>query len=315
MHRKIEVSPIVLDKISKTQYDLVIGTIGYEKRAKYIFETLNIPSKTSAAIGFNQNKVLNYKKNLHWYLAHKFNIYEPSEEEYPDVVDELVLQISKNRNEQARICIDISSVSRYRIAILIKKLHQLPYPIEVDFLYSFCNFYKQTSAEGPIMHSGPVIPYFAGWTDCPHKGSVLIIGIGFEGKKAMGVWEYLESQKIYAFVPIGHGDKFDDVIARNNSFLFSQMERTNQSSQIFNYIFDEPFNLFLNIESLSSGLASDSRIVILPLGPKIFALAAMLAAQINYPKITVWRVSSGQKEKPIDKIPRGIIVGLKIIYS
>ena len=63
------------------------------------------------------------------------------------------------------------------------------------------------------------------------------------------------------------------------------------------------------------GIMQKRRPIIIPFGPKIFALVSMLVAYMHHPSVAVWRVSSGRGLHPEDKTSSGVVVGLKTIFK
>jgi hypothetical protein len=133
--------------------------------------------------------------------------------------------------------------------------------------------------------------------------------MGYEPERAAGAIDVLEPVRAIPFFPIGVDERFErDVEAANAQVL----ELPNVDSP-HAYRIVEPFQCFATLESLISELVrAGHRPVVLPFGPKIFALASMLAAAVRSPVTPVWRVSGGVLDEPTDRQPEDIVVTLRV---
>ena len=109
--------------LSRTHYDCLIAAIGYESRAKHFAELTRPNARSQIAIGFTNRRVLSYQDNLDWYSKAKFAVEEPDDAAFSSVVDIAIRKASPATDgPEAMICIDISSLTRYRIAEIINAL-------------------------------------------------------------------------------------------------------------------------------------------------------------------------------------------------
>jgi hypothetical protein len=122
----------------------------------------------------------------------------------------------------------------------------------------------------------------------------------------MGAAEYLQASKIVAFIPESPvGEYESEVYAANESMLIELEPR-----QILRYPVADPERTLAMLDSAIRGLEPHHNVVILPGGPKIFALCSFIACSIHR-SAAVWRVSSGGSIKPRDVLPSDHFVGLR----
>jgi hypothetical protein len=178
--------------------------------------------------------------------------------------------------------------------------------INVDFVYAPSIYVPPDSDEIPVTISEPVIPEFAGWSTRPDLPASAVIGLGYECGQALGTLEYLEPAAAWIFLPLGNDISFDEEVLGANQGLLEVIER----SSVVPYSVNNPFECFCKMESLAFNLKQKSRPILIPFGPKIFALVSMLISLIHGPGITVWRVSGEQTGVPSDRTPDGTIIGL-----
>jgi hypothetical protein len=294
-------------------WDHFIGAVGYEHRSKYIAERYLSNIRSGVSLAFLEQKVLNYEKNLSWFQQNDFDVRRCGEDEFAEWVAKFWQDIASREHEGISICIDISSMSRLWIALIVGSLMKsdLRVPLKVDFLYARAKFSKPPDPDGPIVFAGPVSDWYAGWTDAPETPTSLVFGLGYEKDKAVGVTEYLEPSEVWAFIPTGHEKQYQDEIKRANKTLWGQLPR----DHLIEYPVFQPFQCFVSLESLVSGSLRSARPVLVPFGPKTFTLCCLLVATRHYPDVSVWRVSSGAFGSPVDRVEDGTVVGLSVTFQ
>jgi hypothetical protein len=279
-------------------------------------------SRFKIADAFCERKVLSYRDNKKWFEENEFTIREIPEEEtvdgmrnnyIKDIVDGIISgNLQKDR--QLKICIDISSMSRYKIALWIEFVLVVfaGMKMRIEFLYSLAAFNGNKDELCPIKYSGPVTSYFAGWSPNIDSPLSVVIGLGYDPIKALGICEYLESTNVYAMAPKFKDSIQSSLVIQQNGEFFKWMKRMGTSGGVYEYYVEQPFKSFLDLQSLAYSL---ERAVIIPFGPKIFALQSFLLSIIYSSKISVWRVSGGQEEKPMQRVASGEIVGLTLVVQ
>lgn len=293
----------------ESPYDAFIGTVGYERRASFIPSEVGHQAKMRYASAFDERKVFSYNDNLKWFKENHFDVEETTDSNYKIWCQRVVREISSISDEDKKICVDISSLSRYRIAVLIATLFECggQNNISVDFLYAPATYAPPISTEGPIVIAKPVLDTFAGWTTEPNAPPIVILGLGYERDKAVGIVEYIEPGEVWAFIPCGEDERYDIELKRANKGFWDVLP----IDHLIEYRVDKPFECFTNLESLVYGILKTGRPIFVPFGPKVFTLCCLLVSVLYYPQVSVWRVSSEQFEAPLDSIPSGKIIGLK----
>lgn len=294
-----------------TQYDGYIGVIGYEKRSRYAAEKVADKALLKMACGFTTRRVLSYNKNLAWHRRAGFDVNETSDADYGKWIVEVIDRMSANSSGTVRLCVDISSTSRLRLAILIENLllSNASCDFYVDFLYSFAND-SSGIQETVVTSAGPVTEMFAGWAGDPESPLAAVFGLGYERDKALGVLEFLEPGEVWAFEPRREDAAYGRLIKRANVSFYSGLS----PGHIIGYPVKCPFESFRQVETFIYGIMRRCRVILLPFGPKPFALISLLVASIHYPEVSVWRVTGEDSELATDRIPSGEIVGLRAVF-
>lgn len=307
MNINIAVRPC--DDVERQDYDLAIFALGYERRATHVAKDQSGSLKLRVAIGYNDHPILHYAENRDWYSRKGYVVRECTDSEYRGVVEGFVDGLNDTQKDQLQILVDVSSLNRRRLATLIDifRTRCSSRPVRVDFAYSLAQFSTPPSSTSLNRHVGPVSPEFAGWWIQPERPCIAIVGLGYEEEKALGSIEHVQPSDVWVFMPRSPIVEYTGALKEANASLLEMMDR----SRILEYDVDCPYDLFVKLESLVAGLSARSNCILLPFGPKIFALASLLVASI-YSDVAVWRVSGA--EEPADRVGHSVY-GLSATFT
>lgn len=300
----------VFEKLS--HYDLMVCALGYETRSSYVPRKYYQQASAKVALAFPNRKLISYQKNQEFLTNTVFDILEYKRETFLQNFSKK-LESGRSGDTPLNAIIDVSSMSRPMIAQLIFALSSFPSnrPLQVRFVYCPAKFVAPDPLTAPVTVTEPVIPEFAGWSDVPERPASAIFGLGYEFHQALGTLDYLEPAMVWAFVPHGDDINYDNATAKANKDMYELLE----PGHVQQYHIDHPYTYFRTIENLVYGLLQDTRPILIPFGPKIFALTCMLVAQIHSPRVTVWRVSGEQSAEPTDRIASGKIISLSVTFD
>lgn len=186
-------------------YALFAAVVGYEQRARFIASEHAPHAQERVAIGFKDHQVLHYSENATWYENAGFTVHHMSDLEYAEYWHLKLRQLSAGRkpNADLSICVDISSMTRSRMASLldaIRKGFGAP-GVRADFVYSLAAFSEPPKSQPPNTHVGPIAPSFAGWWTEPDRVVAALVGLGYEEDKALGAVEHLQPGEVWVFTP------------------------------------------------------------------------------------------------------------------
>lgn len=294
--------------MNESRYDIFLATVGFEQRSLHIAQILGDRPKIRAACAYDSRKVHAYYSNLSWFKKAKYRVEERKDSEFEAWCEEALRSVPATSRRLLRLAVDVSSMSRFRIAGLMACIREISTErqVQADFLYSPAKFSPPHQEGGPIVIFEPVTKKFAGWSDEPDKPSMAIFGLGYEEDKAVGALEYIEPSTVWAFRPTGEDEKYDRALKRANRTFWDLLPRRN----IIDYRVDRPFECFANLESLTYGALRSGRPVLIPFGPKIFTACCLLVGLVHYPRVVVWRVSSGEFETAANRVATGKVVGV-----
>jgi hypothetical protein len=309
MSRSLSVRPLRSDW-PKRPYDVAIATVGFEERARHTFQAHGPTARIKLACGFESQQVFEYWPNCAWFESKGFRIEHKSDKDYRQWLRQVLGELSSD-GQRANILVDISSVTRVRLAHILVTLGDFSaIPLSVNFVYSLAAFTPPPSEAQSNSHVGPVTAEFAGWWEEPDRSVVTIVGLGYEQDKALGAVEYLQSSEIWTFTPTSEVREYSPAVYEANRTLLESVPRDHQ----LGYFVQNPFDCFTKLESLVYGISRTKNPVLIPFGPKIFSLCSMLVGLIHT-DAPVWRVSAEGQEPPVNREGSGFVYGLEVNFG
>jgi hypothetical protein len=295
--RDVEIAVAPCSDFLAADYSCCFYTLGYEQRSTFAAQRRINQTGKRVAIGYYDCHLFSYDKNKEWYQSEGIEILECLRGDFRQCVSDVISGVLSCIQGPIRILVDISSMDRYRLATLVDlfRLKGGDAEINVDFVYCLAEYSPPPDLTALNRHVGPVTPQFAGWWTEPDKPTVTVVGVGYEQDKAVGAIEHVQPAEIWLFYPHSPVAEYTAALKKANASLVG----VTKQGRILAYEVDRPYDLFAKLESLVAGLESRANCILLPFGPKIFALAALLVACIHE-KSAVWRVSGG--EQPVDRI-------------
>ena len=266
----------------RPRYAALISCVGYEQRSGYIPRRLWSLCGQIWGYSFDVHRVYSFEENRTWFQSYGEFFDEP-EGAYRKHLSNQVRQLADTWMELSqgglatkaplRLAVDISSMSRERMAqTVLALLDDVEYELQIDWLYAPAKYSDEHLREDGPVSVNRALSGFEGWTDDPAKPAACVLGTGLEGDLALGAVERLEPALTWAFVPKGYDAEYDAEYDARNQQILATVGKTHSVG----YSVDQPFTTLLELDLLVSQLRSDYRIVIVALGPKIFALTALL---------------------------------------
>ncbi|WP_241300272.1 hypothetical protein [Burkholderia stabilis] len=292
--------------------DVFIAACGYEGRAVAASKKFHHVARRKLAIGFTSQRELEYNANKGWFENAGFDLIEVDDDKFRDTLNQYLSLLSPD-GDVWNVEVDISCFNRFRMAHLVDALRTLPAgEAFVTFRYSIAEFTPPAEDAAPTVTVAPVIPQFAGWTTRPDRPPAAIVGLGYEPNKAIGIVDHLEiNNATWAYYPLGPVPEYYQRVLEANRSLVDIIQSDGRCQP---YDLNEPAQLFNEINSLVDMLKPHFNAVLIPFGPKLFALVTLLVASAN-DDVGVWRVSSGSLEEPVNRKPSGHTVSMMVRFS
>jgi hypothetical protein len=282
-------------------FDLAIACLGFESRAPNVCRVFFSKARRRVALGFDRQKVLHFLDNKRWFEENGVEVFgDVSDEGFQPTVESFLDAEGLVQDGILRIAIDVSCFDRFRLAVLCQVMlsHVQAHKAEVSFYYGIAAYDPPEPGFSINARLQPVHPSFVGTRPDPLAGTTAVIGLGYEREKALGAAEYLEANDVFTYCPSSSIEEYLSAVQGANELLLSQLPDDHR----FIYEVEQPAKLVSELSSVVNGLMSDSAVIFIPLGPKMFALCCMLTASM-FPSVSVWRMSQGSSAPPQDRRP------------
>ena len=301
---------ITVDAAVVNDVDLIITASGFEDRATHIAKSFSIPASAAKwCFGFKDRQCLSRSQNDSVFSSMGFNQYDLDGNDCESIGRELKGYLANCVKDKVTFLIDYSSMTRGWYASVIKLLHQIEVrqTIEILFCYAPSEFSPPQPA-GPNTAVGPIEGFCS--LSSPDEPTALIIGLGYESDRALGLVEYVDPAEIYLFyTDITYDSRFKDEVLKNNYKLIGMLP----NERLFGHPLGDLNRTSLLLSSLCTDLCDSHRVIIAPLGVKPFSLLSLILAS-RLPKVDIWRVSGGSNAKPQDRKAAGPILALRTLY-
>lgn len=269
---------------------LLFGCVGYEARSIYcLTDTIQNEDLERIYFDYKATGLLSYDENIS--VAEKYtNFLSPN---FDEAVSHL-LSLSK-KDSTKTVNIDITSLDREKLAKLIIALFRQSAELgSINLLYCPATFQSPKHNFDVVQSFGPVLPTFMGNSVFLRENLSIIVGAGYEFGRIIGAIDTLEPRRVNCFMPIGTDRRYEAAVMEAN-LKFSFLEGPDS---LIKYNLKQTFELYYNLRRIVEQENSTSNVMILPLGPKIFAAISMIIAMILHPNIMVWRHSTVDTARP-----------------
>ncbi|WP_241073446.1 hypothetical protein [Achromobacter insuavis] len=296
-----------------SNYNLAIFALGFESRAISFLNEINFSKKKAFAFGFDHGHNEIYKNNLSSFHDAEITAFESlSDENFEQELNGSLSVIADDSRQN--IFVDVSCFTRFRLAAIVHRIFSIAQnrknELIVDFVYALANFEKPNTNRHPNITVGPAHPAFAGWSQGNYSSTATVLGLGYEQDQAMGVVEYLQAGEVWAFAPNSPVKDYKPEVDNANALLLSEIPL----NHVIEYDVCAPVSAIATLESVVRGLSVEHSVVLVPFGPKIFVLCALIVAAIRQ-DVAVWRASQGNRITPHDRTFSGVKVGMRLAFQ
>jgi len=286
--------------------DVFITTLGFETRATTVSRLIEEDScKKIALKGAKKLKEFSYQKNENYFKDHDFEIFTVNSA-IPDV-DAILAPIE---GEQINVMIDCTSMSPnwyYEFFRWFYDKQDEDRKARIRIIYTMANYVPQPGY-GKVKEISDFLK-----TDIkPANGKkvALILGLGQEKKVSESIYKIIEPDLLYLFYADPPVEKrFVEKVFVNNHKLINEAPIRN----LLAYPIRNGQSIYQSLIDIILPLRNEYSIVLIPQGPKIFSVVAMLV-HMGYPDI---RISYPVfKKHPIaDRLPSDTPVILDILFE
>lgn len=283
----------VSDRNFRNTFDLVIACCGYESRARHLLDTIDFEGRTKLALGYGDHEILSFEDNRVAFEDAGFVVSRLSDVDLRTYLDSVFDELDSDA--ELNVLLDISCFTRSRLADIVTTLYMRG-RVYLEVFYSLAEFSSANKNEPKNQFIGPVSDRLAGWTGDADRAVALVSGVGYEQLKALGIIECVDPFEYWLLFPVSPISRYDEEVRIANKLLLSETSQSN----VIRYDVLDASSLLRKLFSLVGTLRAEYRCILMPLGPKVFAFAAMLVGCV-YNDVSIWRASAGKFANPKDK--------------
>lgn len=290
--------------------DIFIGCVGYELRsteALRTYQALSIREKLLLDYGCDNR--LSYPQNIQFLKEIDCELFGATS----DLVEAIKARI--HGNSKKSVMLDVTSLDRRVMAKILEALFDVrTYISNIEIIYYPQTFVEPTAVLEQVLTFAPVTSRFVGEASYSRDALSLIVGAGYEYGRIVGAIDVLEPERVYCFHPVGTDSRFEEAIYKNNlgfSFL-------DNPDFLLPYNLLSPYELYFSLRRLIEVELKERDVLLLPLGPKLFAAISIVIALQLSPSVMVWRHSTTSHSKPstnLDAVADGKRIDFSFSFS
>ncbi len=302
---------ISLEELKTEKIDFIIATSGFHSRCTCLSENIDLASTKKHLITFDDNNYVKLRKENESVFIKLGFLPVIEKARSGKEIEKLLDKICRNNtSEILNIIVDYSCMPKIWIATILDFISKNELPeqrINVFFAYTpkrfLPNIKKIVEFIGPIIEPKDLIQNETNLT--------LIAGLDNNYESIIKLIKNINPQKIFAFVPEPAFDQeYSKSVYKKNKPLLEKIGDEN----IIKYPANNQEEINSKLTSLCLDLRLNSRVIIVPLGPKTFALTSLLLS-LRYPDIKLWDITSKiYKYNPKGGIASGEPVILKTAF-
>lgn len=295
-------------------FALFLAASGYESRGPHAAERLlnGMGDITKLVFGFAEHKeVASRIHNDEEFQRLGFEmINDVPSRSGRELANTLRAALREASGDKLRVVIDYSCMTKTWYAAIVRELFDTGsrgIVVDVYFVYSTAR-YAPPGPPGVNKIAGAIAGF--GHISSPLKPSALILGLGYEAVRAMGLRDYIDPKLTIAFYTDPALDEnYQSAVVRNNAGLLTTLSR----NLVFNYAVTDLDYANALLRNVALGLTDRYRVIVAPLGPKPFCLLSLILSA-EHPDIDVWRVSVGEEIVPQERAAAGDVLMFKVTF-
>jgi hypothetical protein len=277
-----------LSRPSQYQLDLLINATGYEERSSSLVKLGCVEARHFVSLLFEENKVLDFKHNLATMQGVSAKFVADPLDFFRNKFRLFANGLVEASGKKLRIGVDVSSMNRTMAATTLSSIFAYHNLVEsLELFYVPAKFRPPKLTFSRIEQIGAVTPELSGFDSEQALPVALVLGLGYEYGTAVGLINQLEPQLTICLRAIGHDPRFEAAVRRANL----QFDFSTYNVEISEYDLLDVRSAYRHIENIIYTLVGNFRVVMVPMGPKIFAALLVLIALKYFGKIAVWRVA------------------------
>jgi len=304
-----DIKHIPFGEISDFDADIFFAGCGYETRSVCIPRMLSNISCRRIALCFTEHtRDISRPENELFYKENNYELHNYSGQDIPDY-DQFFKVFNKR---ELNVMVDISVMTRTWYYSLLKYLQKLKGFRRITLKLIYCPAIYSSPAKTKSKVTLKDLWFLDEPNESPKrkKEKALILGMGNEKGLSQRVYEQLMPEKTYLLYadPALQLEYVENLFV-NNHGLIELIDIKNLKG----YPLDNTREIYSLLVDLILPLRETHDIIVVPQGPKIFSLMAMIF-QISYPDVCI-SLPKIKRTQLIDRKPFNQVTSLELIFS
>jgi hypothetical protein len=284
----VHLQEIDFKELQSEKFDGMISVCAHQPKCTYLAENLNtqIIERLLLAVD-EQDNLKNNEEQAKIFQQLGFHIHPTSLHDTGDI-ENLFGKLCSRNTDQLNIVIDYSYMPVRWFTLITDILIRNNFKAErINLYFSYTpEIFNRKSDEYHIEYFGPVLHNRDNLRS--KKPVSLIISLDNKNDIVLEAIRGVNPQKIMAFIPICDFDsEYYQLVMKSNKNLIKRLEKDSLIRYEANQL--EDINSKLTSYCLNQRISSE--VMIIPQGPKTFALISMLLS-VRYPDIKLWEINS-----------------------
>jgi len=281
-----QIQEIGFKELFTEKFDYIFAACGYQPRCYYLAEKIKSGNAEKFLLsidepGNDQNRC-NHKEV---FLQAGYKTFNSSMKD-SGTIAKLMTRLCSNPKEQLNILIDYSCMPKNWYSVIIDNITRNNFSSSKINLYlSYTpKLFEKKNRPRPVVYFGPILSLKDKLRD--KKPVTMIASLDNDSKLIMEAIKQVKPQKLIVFIPeCVHDPEYTESVLNSNKALLLQLTE----KQIMRYQTNQPERINALITSSCLDSRINTEVMIVPQGPKIFSMVALLVS-IRYPDIKLWEI-------------------------
>ncbi|MBN2812533.1 MAG: hypothetical protein JXQ80_00580 [Bacteroidales bacterium] len=280
------------------KFDCFIAATGDQARCYHLAGLINVAVPLKYVLSPCEPEQVDTCQYLSQFLDNGFRLYSTAKNNF-EVLDKLLHEICNIHTHHLNILIDYSCMPKKWYALLIDSMTRNTFATpNINLYLSYTpKVFNRQEKQASVDYIGPVLYNRDALLD--RKPLSMIASLDNSRHPINEAISKVKPQRVLAFIPrCSHDPAYTQLVIDNNKTLLDRLD----SNSIITYEVERPeeINSLLTSYCLEERLGSE--VMIIPQGPKTFALMSMLLST-RYPDVKVWEIVAKEEKKT--KAPHG----------
>lgn len=298
---------ININELCNEKIDYFIAASDYQKRSTFLAE--NFKKTTARKLLLSIENDQKNEPNIKIFEDLGFIPLKTIENKRQEIEDILNKICEEKSSDILNILVDYSCMTKVCYASIVDFLLRNDLKNEkINMFFSYTPKSKNALPSHPKLRS--IDPLFSYYKKENTRKTALVIGLNSNEEPTTDIIKHLDPEKIVLFIPqLNHDQQYNEALYNFNQEVIKNVPKNN----VYNYPANNPDQIASMLTSVCLDLRLNYNVVLIPQGPKPFALASILLST-KYPDLRLMEISSSEIKPNDEGAPVGDPVIVKSVF-